>query len=535
MYQALYRKYRPKTFEDVVGQDHITTTLKNEIKNNKIGHAYIFTGSRGTGKTTCSKILAKAVNCLNPVDGNPCGECEICKGIEDGSVLDVVEMDAASNNGVDNIRQLREEAYFLPARAKYRVYIIDEMHMLSSGAFNALLKILEEPPAHVVFVLATTEVHKVAATIMSRCQRFDFRRIDTPTIASRLKFVADSENISLTDDAATLIGHLSQGGMRDALSLLDLCMSSGEEITADVVKTASGVGGDNSVENLVCAIRDKDMTAALKAVDEAYNLSVDMQRLCVELMEFFRDILVCQLTQNPEKILSCMPDQISLVKEHQKDFSSAKLVRLVSLLTTTATRISQTSYKKAEFEMSVIRMINESLDTSNESLVQRITQIETAFKHGQFEKAQTPAPQTPEPEKKVETVVKTEPAVEVKDPEPEIEPETPAPSEEKPYEKWNEIVDKLSKINLPLASALRGSQMYLTEKYALIDTQNTFFLELVRKNNDAKVALKQAIFEVTGKVYGIGPYKNAEKKDEHAALKAFEEKAKKLNINITEK
>ncbi len=532
MYQALYRKYRPKTFEDVVGQEHITTTLKNEIKNNKIGHAYIFTGSRGTGKTTCSKILAKAVNCLNHVDGNPCGECEICKGIEDGSILDVVEMDAASNNGVDNIRELREEAYFLPARAKYRVYIIDEMHMLSAGAFNALLKILEEPPAHVVFILATTEVHKVAATIMSRCQRFDFRRIDTPTIAKRLKFVAGEENVSLTDDAAMLIAHLSQGGMRDALSLLDLCMSSGEEITADLVKLSSGVSGDNSVENLVCAIRDRDMTAALKAVDEAYNLSVDMQRLCVDLMEFFRDILVCQLTNNPEKILSRMPDQVALVKEHQKDFSSAKLVRLVSLLTVTATRISQTSYKKAEFEMAVIRMINESLDTSNESLVQRITQLETALKHGQFETAvknETPL----KPVSKAEETQTQETKIE--------EPKSQSPQPEsvstsdKPYENWGEILEKLSSLNLPLASALRSSNMYLTEKYALIDTQNTFFLELIRKNEDAKKALKQAIFEVTGKVYGIGPYKTAKKKDEMADLNAFEDKLKKLNINYTEK
>ena len=522
MYQALYRKYRPQTFEDVVGQEHITTTLKNEIKNQKIAHAYIFTGSRGTGKTTCSKILAKAVNCLNPVDGNPCGECEICKGIDDGSILDVVEMDAASNNGVDNIRQLREEAYFTPARAKYRVYIIDEMHMLSSGAFNALLKILEEPPAHVVFILATTEVHKVAATIMSRCQRFDFRRIDTPTIAARLKFVANSENTSLTDDAATLIGHLSQGGMRDALSLLDLCMSSGEEVTVATVKECSGLSGDENIENLICAIRDRDMTSALQAVNEAYNLSADIQRLCVELMEFFRDILVIKLTKNPEKILTCMPDRLKLVKEHEKDFTSANLVRLVSLLTATATRISQTSYKKAELEMAVIRMINESLDTSNDSLVQRVSALESALKHAQFEKAQTPPPK-PEPT----------PAPTPKEEEPA--PPIPDVTPDKPCEKWNEILDKLSSINLPLAGALKGSKMYLSDKYALIDTENTFFLELIRKNNDAKIALKQAIFEITGKVYGIGPYKSAQKKDEKNALKEFEERAKKLNINYTQK
>ena len=528
MYQALYRKYRPKTFEDVVGQEHITTTLKNEIKNQKIAHAYIFTGSRGTGKTTCSKILAKAVNCLNPVDGNPCGECEMCKGIEDGSILDVVEMDAASNNGVDNIRALREEAYFTPAIAKYRVYIIDEMHMLSAGAFNALLKILEEPPKHVVFILATTEVHKVAATIMSRCQRFDFKRIDTKTIANRLEYVAECENAKLTNDAAMLIGHLAQGGMRDALSLLDLCMASDGEINLDVVKTASGIGGDNSCENLVEAVKNGDITAALKAVDTAYNMSVDMHRLCVQLMEFFRNILVCKLTKNPEQILSCMPDETELVKKYKDSFDSAKLVRFVSLLTTTATRISQTAHKKAEFEMAVIGMINEELDVSVQSLLERVGALERIIKQGQFKTAQA---------KKEAPVVEETVAAQ---PEKVVPPPPPAPAVEEtvanatPYERWQEIIDKLGAINPPLAGALSGSKMYLTEKYALIDTDNKFFIELIRKNDTAKTSLKQAIFEVTGKVYGIGPYKKA-KPDTPSPLTQFEEKAKKLNINYTEK
>ena len=530
MYQALYRKYRPKTFEDVVGQEHITTTLKNEIKNQKIAHAYIFTGSRGTGKTTCSKILAKAVNCLNPVDGNPCGECEMCKGIEDGSILDVVEMDAASNNGVDNIRALREEAYFTPAIAKYRVYIIDEMHMLSAGAFNALLKILEEPPKHVVFILATTEVHKVAATIMSRCQRFDFKRIDTKTIANRLEYVAECENAKLTNDAAMLIGHLAQGGMRDALSLLDLCMASDGEINLDVVKTASGIGGDNSCENLVEAVKNGDITAALKAVDTAYNMSVDMHRLCVQLMEFFRNILVCKLTKNPEQILSCMPDETELVKKYKDSFDSAKLVRFVSLLTTTATRISQTAHKKAEFEMAVIGMINEELDVSVQSLLERVGALERIIKQGQFKSAQIKSEPTTakSEEKKVEKPTAPTPI------------QTPAPSTEDimasatNFERWQEVIDKLGAINPPLAGALAGSKMYLTEKYALIDTESAFFIDLIRKNETAKTSIKQAIFEVTGKVYGIGPYKKA-KQDTPSPLTQFEEKAKKLNINYTEK
>ena len=225
MYQALYRKYRPKSFSDVYGQDHVISTLKNEINENRISHAYLFTGSRGTGKTTCAKILAKAVNCENSIDGEPCNECEVCRGLDSGAIYDVVEIDAASNNGVDNIRDLREEANYTPTRGRYRVYIIDEVHMLSAGAFNALLKTLEEPPAHVIFILATTEVHKLPATILSRCQRFDFKRIQPETMAVRLKEVASLEGMELNDDAAVLIARIADGALRDGLSILDQCAS----------------------------------------------------------------------------------------------------------------------------------------------------------------------------------------------------------------------------------------------------------------------------------------------------------------------
>ncbi|MEE1053807.1 MAG: DNA polymerase III subunit gamma/tau, partial [Acutalibacteraceae bacterium] len=244
-YQALYRKYRPTKFSDVVGQDHITKTLKNELDSGKIVHAYLFTGTRGTGKTTCAKILAKAINCLNSKGGDPCGECEICRMIANDEITDIVEMDAASNNGVDDIRELREQVNFAPATAKYRVYIIDEVHMLSGAAFNALLKTLEEPPEHVVFILATTEVHKLPATILSRCQRFDFRRIDSAEIVGRLKYVAENEGLNLTDDAATLIASAADGGMRDALSILDLCASTGSDITEDTVSNVCSMAGND--------------------------------------------------------------------------------------------------------------------------------------------------------------------------------------------------------------------------------------------------------------------------------------------------
>ncbi len=243
MYQVLYRKWRPQTFADVVGQPHVTASLTGAVQSGRLSHAYLFTGSRGTGKTSCAKILAKAVNCERPVDGNPCNACDTCRGIDSGSILDVIEIDAASNNGVDNIRDLREEANYTPTHAKYRVYIIDEVHMLSTGAFNALLKTLEEPPEHVKFILATTEVHKLPSTILSRCQRFDFKRIEPQDIADRLKFVAVQENISLTDDGAMLIARVSDGAMRDALSLLDRCAAYGEAITETVVSDAAGLAG----------------------------------------------------------------------------------------------------------------------------------------------------------------------------------------------------------------------------------------------------------------------------------------------------
>lgn len=266
MYKVLYRKWRPQVFADVVGQPQVTITLKNELMAGRIAHAYLFTGSRGTGKTTCAKILAKAVNCLDLHDGDPCGNCEICRGIESGSVMDIVEIDAASNNGVDNIRMLREEANFTPAAAKYRVYIIDEVHMLSTGAFNALLKTLEEPPEHVIFILATTEVHKLPATILSRCQRFDFRRIPPQEIAGRLTYVAEQENAVLEEQAGLLLARLADGALRDALSLLDQCLGRSKQVTLEVVQETVGLVGRDHLFALSEAVRGHDSSSALVRV-----------------------------------------------------------------------------------------------------------------------------------------------------------------------------------------------------------------------------------------------------------------------------
>ncbi|MDO5448424.1 MAG: DNA polymerase III subunit gamma/tau [Clostridia bacterium] len=283
MYQALYRKWRPQVFADVVGQDHITTTLMNEIETGRHSHAYLFTGSRGTGKTTCAKIFAKAVNCEHPINGDPCNECETCKGIDSGAIMDVIEIDAASNNGVDNIRDIRDEANFTPVNGKYRVYIIDEVHMLSTGAFNALLKTLEEPPAHVKFILATTEVHKLPATILSRCQRFDFKRITPEDIAKRLAYVAGEEGLELEADAAMLIARLADGALRDALSILDQCIGHSRHITLDVVNATVGLAGKEYLFALSASILNKDSASALAQINTLHNNSCDMERLCNEL------------------------------------------------------------------------------------------------------------------------------------------------------------------------------------------------------------------------------------------------------------
>ena len=303
MYQVLYRNYRPKVFSDVCGQEHVTSTLLNEIRENRVSHAYLFTGSRGTGKTTCAKILAKAVNCENSHNGEPCNECEMCRGLDDGTIYDVVEIDAASNNGVDNIRELREEANYTPSRGKYRVYIIDEVHMLSQGAFNALLKTLEEPPAHVIFILATTEVHKLPATILSRCQRFDFKRIQPETMAVRLKEVAGLENMQLSDEAAILISRIADGGMRDALSILDQCAGRSKNIDEKLVSEVAGIAGRESLYELAEAVYDKNSGRALDIIASLHQNSYDMERLCVGLINHFRHYSIVKTVQKSRGLI----------------------------------------------------------------------------------------------------------------------------------------------------------------------------------------------------------------------------------------
>ena len=383
MYQVLYRKWRPAVFEDVVGQPQVTVTLRNEITSGRLGHAYLFTGSRGTGKTTCAKILAKAVNCLHPVNGDPCNQCEICKGIDDGSILDVVEIDAASNNGVDNIRDLREEAAFTPAAAKYRVYIIDEAHMLSTGAFNALLKTLEEPPPYVLFILATTEVHKIPATILSRCQRFDFGRISPEEMAKRLEFVAKEEGIALTHDAALLLGRLADGALRDGLSLLDQCIGAGGTVTEEVVEKTAGLAGHDYLFELSDAVFAKDTPAALLLIDRLHQASQDMSRLCEELISHFRAMMLLKTMSDPKALLVCSQQELARLQQAAQKTTLAGLLHILSTLQSALERLAYAPNRRVEMELTLIRMTSPELDASSDALLRRVKALETAVRTGQ--------------------------------------------------------------------------------------------------------------------------------------------------------
>ncbi|MGN1422379.1 MAG: DNA polymerase III subunit gamma/tau [Oscillospiraceae bacterium] len=356
MYLALYRKYRPKTFDDVISQEHITTTLKNQITNGTTAHAYLFTGSRGTGKTTCAKILAMAMNCLSPRGGNPCLECESCRQIAEGAVTDIVEMDAASNNGVDDVRALRDEVAYTPVSCKYRVYIIDEVHMLSINAFNALLKTLEEPPPHVKFILATTELHKVPATIISRCQRMEFRRIDIHDSAERLLAVAEKEGAALDADAAELISRLSDGGMRDALSVLDRCLTADARITTDTVREYAGVADNRHLFSFTEMIANGDASGCIKLLAELHSRSKDIARIIDELSMTFRDLMLYKTIPADTGLLSAMPCDHAEIARLSEMFPLEDILRCLTLLRQCADSIGKTKQRRTVAEMCLVRM-----------------------------------------------------------------------------------------------------------------------------------------------------------------------------------
>ena len=375
MHLALYRKYRSATFDEVISQEHITTTLKNQIKAGTPAHAYLFTGSRGTGKTTCAKLMAKAVNCLSPVDGNPCGECESCKAITAGCP-DIIEMDAASNNGVDDVRALRDEVMYAPTVCRYKVYIIDEVHMLSSQAFNALLKTIEEPPPHVIFILATTEIHKVPATIASRCQQFRFSRIDVEESTKRLCEIAKKENVNITEDAARLISRLSDGGMRDAVSLLDQCISVSADIDEETVRTTAGIAGTEHLFTLAQCIHEQNAPEALKILDELHNQSKDLMLLLDELLSHFRNLCILSATNSDFSLIPAGSGTRNDLARQTKEFTLGEIMRCMDILQDCIARTPKTAKRKTVAEMCLIRLCTPRLDSDTSALSLRLEKLE---------------------------------------------------------------------------------------------------------------------------------------------------------------
>ncbi|WP_405340944.1 DNA polymerase III subunit gamma/tau [Ruminococcus sp.] len=379
-YQVLYRKYRPKSFDDVYGQDHVTQTLRNELRLNRVHHAYLFTGSRGTGKTTCAKILSKAVNCFDLHDGDPCGTCANCVGIDSGEILDVVEMDAASNRGIDDIRAIIDEVAFAPARAKYRVYIIDEVHMLSRDAWNALLKTLEEPPAHVVFILATTEVNKIPETILSRCQRFDFHRISPTDISARLHEIADKESISLTDEAALLIAVIADGAMRDAISLLDRCIGISSDVTAEVVRAAAGLAAQGQLFEIANCTINKNVKRALEIIDALYKDSKDMASLCEELQSHFRSLMLIKTVSKPRELVVMSDREFDAAVAEAAYLSLPDILYDMDVLARARSAMRDSVSPRTELEMALVKLCAPELDQTDEALFARVTALEKAVK-----------------------------------------------------------------------------------------------------------------------------------------------------------
>lgn len=531
MYRVLYRKWRPAVFTDVSGQEHITSTLQNEVSSGRLNHAYLFTGSRGTGKTTCAKILAKAVNCLNPQNGNPCGECEICKGIDDGSILDIVEMDAASNRKIDDIRQIIDEVQFKPAKCKYRVYIVDEVHMLTTEAFNALLKTLEEPPEHVIFILATTEVHKLPQTIRSRCQRFDFHRIPPKAIADRVEYVVSQENAEITESAALMLASVADGALRDALSLLDSCLAVSSHIDEEVVRNAAGLVSKTYLFELAAAIINKNPTRSLEIIDRLYSESKDMARLCDELVEHFRALMLIKTIKNPRDILIMSDDEFEQAVTQSDYLSLADIVFYMDVLSRAYQRMGRGTGDRTELEMALVKLSATELDGTVEALTARVTALEKAVKRGITVNYAQPAQQSVQAEA-TQSVSVPNTQTEVEEPFAKPEPEhkkapvaKPAPEVKPvaqrasvnldelydnavPFARWVEVVDSLKSVSRSIAAAFAGSTAYESGNYLLIDTNNELAFDLLRQNG-RRAEIKQTLLELTGKNYSLGPYKRS--------------------------
>ena len=499
VYQALYRKYRPQTFDDVIGQLAVTQTLKTQLVTDKMSHAYLFTGSRGTGKTSCAKILAKAVNCLNPENGNPCNRCSACRSIDDGSCMDVLEIDAASNNGVDNVRDLRDDAIYTPSQVKKRVYIIDEVHMLSISAFNALLKIIEEPPAHLLFILATTELHKVPATILSRCQRFSFRRISQEDIAARLQYVAYQENIDMDEGAARVLSRLADGGMRDGLSLLDqVASATAGELTAERVYACLGIAGEQRSAEMMSYIADHDTTKALALFNKLYTEGKDLAAMLDELASMTRDLLI--LKTAPGSGITMLS---GVASDHEvaaltERFSGGELVRMMTQLQQTMSGFTRSSSRRMDAELCIMNLCQPELSLDAESLNARLTRLEEQLKTGSFVMKQ---PQNVKPVQ--EAADDERPPLPDDADAPPSEEDTapipkPAPQSQAPAGFWTDLMTASRKElkppasgffvaaqNSPLRGALKGNVLELR-------CQNTFVADTVNRPDILEVVTRKA-------------------------------------------
>jgi len=541
-YQALYRKYRPQTFSDVLGQEHITETLKKELSSGKTVHAYLFTCTRGTGKTSCAKILARAVNCLNPIDGDPCLECEACRLVEAGENTDIVEIDAASNNGVDSIRELRELISFTPANSKYRVFIIDEVHMLSIGAFNALLKTLEEPPAHVIFILATTEVHKLPATILSRCQRFDFRRIDTDKICERIQYIAGCEGLTVTDEAATLIASVADGGMRDALSVLDLCASSSKNIDESVVESVCAMAGNDYLLELSDSVRRRDTEGCLLLLDRLHNSSVDMLRLLSELISHYRDLMIVKTVKSGKRPIVCSAAKMQALEDQAESIDIKEIMYCLSVLQASAS-LMQSGNRRTEMEMAVIKLCNPSLSGDIQSLERRISILEKALDNLSLQKvtvvSEKPKPKTvqqdddeiPLPEEEYSAPAPQEDTA--TDKKPQNKSAEPSADGTTPVDNWNEVI-KILRVECPImGGVLNDSRAFIKGQYLLIDAPNSQFRSLINSGNSYyKDSIRKAAFKILGETYKLGPYnKPKAPSSDDDPLKIIAEKLKNFEIN----
>ena len=472
-YQALYRKYRPQTFDDVLGQAAVTQTMKTQLSTGKMGHAYLFTGSRGTGKTTCARILAKAVNCLHPDNGNPCNTCEACRAIDSGSCMDVLEIDAASNNGVDNVRDLRDDAVYTPSQVKMRVYIIDEVHMLSISAFNALLKIIEEPPEHLLFILATTELHKVPATILSRCQRFSFRRISQEDIAARLQYVAYQENIDLDDGAARVLARLADGAMRDGLSLLDQCASATTgELTAEAVYNCLGIAGEQKCGQLMGYIANHDTKSALELFNRLYTEGKDLGAMLDEMACLTRDLLVMKTAGGAAITMLSGVASDQEILELTKALSSGELVRMMNLIQATLSGFTRSASRRMDAELCILEMCQPELSLDANALNARLTRLEEQLKSGAFVAA-APKKKAPVPVEDAFDDDRPPMPGDEDAPPMEDEPPRPAPSEA-PVGFWPDLCGAIRKElgppvsgffavspNAPVQGALIGEKLEL--------------------------------------------------------------------------